>query len=122
MQNIPPQKIDRERGRRIRQALGARGPQKMMALAADLEISPAAVSKWVQGHAMSIDNARRLSDILGISLDWLLCGAHRPTEVTAARLTGLEQELIKHLRDRPAHVLPLLTRLVSEIPAKTRQI
>lgn len=112
-----PQKIDRERGRRLRQAVGARGPQKMMAFAADLGISPAAVSKWMQGHAMSIDNAARLSDLLGISLDWLLSGDPKTTDVTGAKLSGMEKELIEHLRDRPAHVLPLLTRLVREIPA-----
>ncbi|TCR06425.1 helix-turn-helix protein [Neorhizobium sp. JUb45] len=111
-----PQKIDRERGKRLRQAIGARGPQKMMALAADLGISPAAVSKWIQGHAMSIDNANRLSELLGISLDWLLSGDARTTDVMGSKLSGQEKELIEHLRDRPAHVLPLLTRLVREIP------
>ena len=110
------QKIDHERGKRLRQAVGARGPQKMMALAAALDISPAAVSKWMQGHAMSIENAIRLADLLGISVDWLLSGAPKATDVTGARLSGLEKELIEHLRDRPAHVLPLLTRLVREIP------
>jgi transcriptional regulator with XRE-family HTH domain len=88
----------------------------MMALAAELGISPAAVSKWMQGHAMSIDNANRLSGLLGISLDWLLAGDARTTDVTGSTLSGLEKELIEHLRSRPAHVLPLLTRLVREIP------
>ncbi|MQY48705.1 helix-turn-helix domain-containing protein [Rhizobiales bacterium RZME27] len=116
-----PQKIDRDRGKRLRQALGARGPQKMMALAADLGISPAAVSKWMQGHAMSIENAARLTDLLGISLDWLLSGDPKTTDVTGAKLSGMEKELIEHLRDRPAHVLPLLTRLVREIPVNPQR-
>ncbi len=116
-----PQKIDRERGRRLRQALGARGPQKMMAVAADLDISPAAVSKWMQGHAMSIDNARRLADLLGVSLDWLLSDAPKPTDVASSRLSGMEKELIEQLRNRPAHVLPLLARLVQEIPSSPQR-
>lgn len=116
-----PRKIDRERGRRLRQAMGARGPQKMMALAADLGITPAALSKWLQGHAMSIDNASRVSNLLGISLDWLLSDDPRATDVTGAKLSGLEKELIEHLRDRPAHVLPLLTRLIREIPANQQR-
>ncbi|MGE7367664.1 helix-turn-helix domain-containing protein [Neorhizobium sp. NPDC001467] len=121
MAGRPFQKIDRARGDRLRQAVGARGPQKIMALAADLDISPAAVSKWMHGHAMSIDNAQRLSDLLGISLDWLLSGAPKEIDASGARLSGMERELIEHLRERPPHILPMLTRLIREIPANRQR-
>jgi len=87
----------------------------MMALAAALEISPAAVSKWRQGHAMSIDHACRLSDLLNVSLDWLLMGKIT-SEWPQHRLDHIEIDLVENLRSRPAHITQLVIAIVSEIP------
>lgn len=108
--------VDRQRGMRLRQAMAARGKRKMMALAAELEVSPAALSKWCQGHAMSVDHACRLCGLLGVSLDWLLTGdtameAERPRPMSA-----YERELFALLYRRPARIVPHLIDLVSEIP------
>ena len=90
----------------------------MMALAAELEISPAALSKWAQGHSMSVDHACRLSQLLDVSLDWLLLGRNAPEWLQTDQLSRLELELLQHVRQRPARIMPLLISIVSEIPRR----
>lgn len=109
--------IDRKRGERLHRAMIARDQRKMMALAAELNISPAAVSKWKQGHAMSIDHACRLSDILEVSLDWLLMGKDADERPQVKwKLSHPEIDLVENLRSRPARITQLVAALISEIP------
>ena len=110
------QQIDRERGTRLRQAMVTRGHRKATALAAELDISPAAITKWTQGHAMSVDHACNLAVLLDISLDWLLMGRNGPDWLQPNQLSELELDLIGRLRDRPARISDLLIRLVNEMP------
>ncbi|WP_132272486.1 helix-turn-helix transcriptional regulator [Neorhizobium sp. JUb45] len=107
-------RVDHDRGRRIRAALKSFNSHKMMSVAAELNVSAAALSKWVQGHPMSVDHACRLSAYLGVSLDWMLAGTVSKDSPRA--LTGLEQDLIDHLRDRSPQVAVLLKNIVLEIP------
>jgi transcriptional regulator with XRE-family HTH domain len=110
------QNMDTERGARLRQAMALRGHRKMMALAAELGISAAALSKWTQGHSMSVEHACRLSQLLDVSLDWLLLGRNQPEWMQADQLSRLELELLTQLRHRPVRVVPLLISIVAEIP------
>lgn len=109
------QPINIERGNRFDQAMKSRGHLKAMALAAELDISPAAISKWKQGHAMSVDHACNVAGLLDISLDWLLLGRNSPDWLQPDRLSDSESELVSMLRQRPARVAQLLITLVSEI-------
>ena len=86
--------IDRDRGVRLKQAMVTRGHRKATAFAADLDISPAAITKWTQGHAMSIDHACTLAGakssisasaqaMFNISLS--MVSAHSATSAASAR-------------------------------------
>ena len=104
-----------ERGARLKQAMIIRGHRKAMALAADLNISPAAITKWTQGHAMSVDHACNLARVLDISLDWFLMGRNGPDWLLPDHLTEVELDLIGELRARPPRIAKLLITLTREI-------
>jgi transcriptional regulator with XRE-family HTH domain len=108
--------IDRDRGIRLKQAMAMRGHHKAMALAAELSISPAALTKWTQGHAMSVNHARKLASLLHVSLDWLLMGRNGPDLLQSDHLSALELDLIGKLRERPARITKLLIGLTVEMP------
>lgn len=93
-----------------------RGHRKATALAANLNISPAAITKWTQGHSMSIDHACDLAVVLDVSLDWLLMGRNGPDWLRPDELTKVELDLIDQLRARPTRFGHLLNALVREIP------
>lgn len=93
-----------------------RGHRKATALAADLNISPAALTKWTQGHSMSVDHACSLAEVLDISLDWFLMGRNGPDWLLPDQLSEAELDLIGKLRERPARVAKLLVVLIHEIP------
>ncbi|WP_428424451.1 helix-turn-helix domain-containing protein [Pararhizobium sp.] len=109
-------KIDRARGDRLKQAMTASGHRKATALAAELSISPAAITKWTQGHAMSVDHARNLAALLNVSLDWLLMGRNGPDWLRPGQLSELEIDLIGKLRERPTRITKLLIGLTTEMP------
>lgn len=113
---MQPDTRDRERGKRIDQAMSSRGHGKALALAAELDISPAALTKWRQGHAMSLANACRLASLLDVSLDWLLLGRNSPDWLQSDQLAALEASLIDGLRRRPPKILQLFVELVEAIP------
>ncbi|WP_428527064.1 helix-turn-helix domain-containing protein [Roseibium sp.] len=108
--------IDTRRGQRLGIALRQRGQRKAMALAAELNISPAAVSKWRRGHPMSVDNACRIAVALDISLDWLLMGRNAPEWLQREQLAATEIDLIENLRVRPRHLGRLFIELLATIP------
>jgi transcriptional regulator with XRE-family HTH domain len=113
--------LDPARAARLREAIKARGHRKMMALAAELDISSAALSKWTQGHAMSVEHACRLSDLLDVSLDWLLMGRNGPEWQREEGLNRIEAQLIDSLRHRPERIANLLAAIVAEIPRSSDQ-
>lgn len=109
--------VDRERGRRIKKAMKTKGYRKATALAAQLDISPAAITKWTQGYAMSIGHVCNLAGLLDVSLDWLLLGRNEPDWLRPDQLSDVELDLVGKLRERPPRIGRLLARLVAEIPA-----
>jgi len=111
--------IDRQRGARLREAMAARGDLKMMAMAAEMGVSQAALSKWRQGHAMSVDHASRLCAMLGVSLDWLLTGRFAQGGERHPPISATERELLALLGRRPERIAQRLIDLVAEIPETT---
>ncbi|QLF69836.1 helix-turn-helix transcriptional regulator [Peteryoungia desertarenae] len=106
---------NKARGQRIRQAMAKRKIGKAHALAAELHVSVAAVSRWQNGGDLSLDNACALAETLDISLDWLLLGRgtldwHRDNLINPREL-----EWILALRERPAKIRKLVVELVEVI-------
>ncbi|MDY8109888.1 helix-turn-helix transcriptional regulator [Fulvimarina sp. 2208YS6-2-32] len=65
-------KTNRDRGQRIRQAMKEKRFSKVQALAVELDVSVAAVSRWQNGGHISLDHICLLAERLDVSLDWLL--------------------------------------------------
>jgi transcriptional regulator with XRE-family HTH domain len=89
---------DLNRGKRIRKAISTSKIVKAYALAAEINVSIAAVSKWQNGGEISLNNACELAVATDVSLDWLLLGRgtadfHRkplqPTETQFMLTPGL---------------------------------
>ncbi|MGB3313952.1 MAG: helix-turn-helix domain-containing protein [Albidovulum sp.] len=107
-----------KRGERIRHAIKIAGRPKLMALAASLDVSPAALSKWRYGQNISLENICRLALQLDVSLDWLLLERGSPKSHRDANGSRTDQELVELLTLRPTKITKLLTALVREIPEK----
>ncbi|EHS53405.1 helix-turn-helix domain protein [Rhizobium sp. PDO1-076] len=107
---------DPARGRRVRDAILQRHIHKTLALAAELDVSAAAVSRWQNGGHLSLESACALAELLDVSLDWLLLGRgtidwHRDNSVSPAEIGW-----IVGLRARPARIRRLLVELLEAIP------
>ena len=105
-----------KRGKRIRHAIKIAGHPKLLSLAASLDVSPAALSKWRHGQSISLESICRLALHLDVSLDWLLLERGGPKSHRDEVRSGAERELAELLRLRPAKIAKLLTALVREIP------
>ncbi|WP_019645307.1 helix-turn-helix domain-containing protein [Novispirillum itersonii] len=104
--------FDDHRGKRIRLAMAYRNKTKTHALAAELDVSVAAISRWQNGGHLSLDSACNLARALDVSLDWLLLGRgtldwHQDERVTAEELSS-----ITSLRRYPPKVKSLLVELI----------
>jgi transcriptional regulator with XRE-family HTH domain len=89
---------DLNRGKRIRKAISTSKIVKAYALAAEINVSIAAVSKWQNGGEISLNNACELAVATDVSLDWLLLGRgtadlHRKSNQTAEPQIMLTQGL-----------------------------
>ncbi len=87
----------------------------MMALALDLDVHESAISRWRKGGSMSLENAARISEVLNISLDWLVLGRGEMDAHTTVGLASEEFELIQIVRrlrsTAVAHLMALLNDL-----------
>ena len=107
---------DPARGRRVRDAILQRHIHKTLSLAAELDVSAAAVSRWQNGGHLSVDSACARAERVVVSLDWLLLGRgtidwHRDNSVSPAEIGW-----IVGLRARPARIRRLLVELLEAIP------
>ncbi|EGE60198.1 hypothetical protein RHECNPAF_17000114 [Rhizobium etli CNPAF512] len=107
---------DMARGKRIREAISRGKFRKVHALAAELDVSVAAVSRWQNGGHTSLESACALADLLDVSLDWLLLGRgtmdwHRNSAISATEL-----QMVLALRNRSAATRSNLVGLVESIP------
>ena len=115
---MPNRSLDRQRGKRIANAMQKRGRHKAMALAIELGVSPAAMSKWINGHSMTLENACLLAECLDVSLDWLAMGRNLPEWLQGDQLTHEELEFLEELQRRPARILGPLLAILTEIPER----
>jgi transcriptional regulator with XRE-family HTH domain len=86
------------RGDRLSLAIKGRGISKMMALALDLDVHESAISRWRKGGPMSLEHAARISEVLNISLDWLVLGRGEMDPPTHDGLAQEEHELLQAAR------------------------
>lgn len=97
--------MERNRGRRIRQAMGRRDIRKHCVLANALNVTEGAISRWCQGSPMTLVNTIALCQYLDISADWLLMGRgdmeqhhrHPSDGLAAGALPGICERARPHL-------------------------
>lgn len=107
--------LDDNRGKRIRMAMAYRNKSKTHALAAELNVSVAAISRWQNGGHLSLDSACRLARVLDVSLDWLLLGRGTLEWRQDERVTAEELSSITSLRRHPPRVKSLLVELIDSL-------
>ena len=67
----------------------------MMVLAMDLDVHESAISRWRKGGPMSLEHAGRISEVLNISLDWLVLGRGEMDAHKTDHLAREEYELVR---------------------------
>jgi transcriptional regulator with XRE-family HTH domain len=106
-----------DRGERLSFALRLRRVPKMTSLAADLGVDESAISRWRKGGAMSLQSARRLSEVLDISLDWLVLGRGEVEGHKAFALNPREREIVQLVRALPPGSIQALGQLLAPLAA-----
>lgn len=109
---------DHTRGHRLREAMKSRNFSKTLALATELNVSVAAISRWQNGGHVSLQSACDIAEHLDISLDWLLMGRGHIDWHREDRLSDEELGLILRYRALPhsqRSVVDALTEQLSSI-------
>ncbi|KMO10680.1 helix-turn-helix domain-containing protein [Methylobacterium platani] len=109
---------DHARGKRIREAIAQKNVTKNQALAAELDVSAAAVSRWQSGGHLSLESACALAERLDVSLDWLLLGRGTIDWHRDDALSPSELQHVMTLRKHTQSVRALIVNLLEEIPAR----
>ncbi|MFK0165197.1 helix-turn-helix domain-containing protein [Rhizobium sp. NPDC090279] len=107
---------DPARGRRVREAISRREIRKVHALAAELNVSVAAVSRWQNGGHTSLESACALAQLLDVSLDWLLLGRGTMEWHKNSTISQTELQWVLALRSRSAMIRAGLINLLQAIP------
>ncbi|PHY17512.1 helix-turn-helix domain-containing protein [Caulobacter sp. BP25] len=107
------------RGDRLSHAIKGRGISKMMALALDLDVHESAISRWRKNGPMSLENAARISEVLDISLDWLVLGRGEMDGHTVESLASEEFEYLRVLRKVRRRARVRLMALLEEMTEPT---
>ncbi len=103
------------RGDRLNRAIKGRGIVKMMALALDLDVHESAISRWRKGGPMSLEHAARISEVLDISLDWLVLGRGEMDAHTVEALASDEFELLRIIRRLRRSALAHLMKFLEDL-------
>lgn len=106
---------DRLRGERIRRAMRERNFGKTHALAAEMNVSVATVSRWQNGGHISLQSVSELAEKLDVSLDWLLLGRGRIDWHQDSSITPQELQWVLALRLHPDAVKRPIVELVHAI-------
>ncbi len=106
------------RGRRIRQAMVARNYKKTQAVATELDVSVAAVSRWQNGGHVSLQSVCEFAVRLDVSLDWLLLGRGDIDWHKDKQSNSIELKCIMSLRTQPPKIQGLLTDLMLELSGR----
>lgn len=107
---------DPARGKRIREAIAKRNIRKVHAVAAELEVSVAAVSRWQNGGHASLESVCSLAKLLDVSLDWLLLGRGTMDWHNDKTISAVELQWVLLLRSRSATLQSRLIALLQAIP------
>lgn len=115
---------NRDRGHRIRRAMKVRQFTKVQALASELNVSIASVSRWQNSGEISLEHICLLAERLDVSLDWLLLERgtldfHKGIEFDPAELQHIEGLRAQNKKTRAA--LLELVRVLKE-EADLRQL
>lgn len=103
------------RGDRLSRAIKGRGIVKMMALALDLDVHESAISRWRKNGPMSLEHAIRISEVLDISLDWLVLGRGQMESHKGEHVASEELEVLRVVRGMRRTALPHLLALLEEM-------
>ncbi|WFU04565.1 helix-turn-helix transcriptional regulator (plasmid) [Rhizobium sp. CB3171] len=103
---------DPKRGRRIKQAMTKRNFQKTHALAAKLDVSVAAISRWQNGGQISLQSACSLAECLDVSLDWLLLGRGDMNWHKENKITSHELQQVMSIRLHPPNIKKIVVDLI----------
>jgi transcriptional regulator with XRE-family HTH domain len=106
-----------DRGERLTFALRLRRVPKMISLAADLGVDESAISRWRKGGAMSLHSAARLSEVLDISLDWLVLGRGEVEGHKGFAINPQEREIVQLVRGLPPASFQALGQLLAPLAA-----
>ncbi|WP_371348156.1 helix-turn-helix domain-containing protein [Ancylobacter sp. IITR112] len=112
---------DPARGERIRHAMFVRNFSKTQALARELNVSVAAISRWQNGGHVSLQRACEFAARLDVSLDWLLLDRGSLDWHKHDRVTAIEMQFLESVRDQPAAIRTALRDLVEAL-ASSRQL
>lgn len=103
------------RGHRLREAMKRRKFSKTLALATELNVSVAAISRWQNGGHVSLQSARDIAEHLDISLDWLVMGRGHLDWHRENRLTDDELELVLRYRALPDPQRSVVNQLTEQL-------
>lgn len=76
---------------------------KVTPLLQELSISTGSIAKWKQGGEISSRNLMKISERLGVSVDFLLYGADHSSSSAPESISYDEQLLLKMYRSLPAN-------------------
>ncbi|KAA1184681.1 helix-turn-helix transcriptional regulator [Rhizobium tropici] len=107
---------DPARGKRVREAISRRQIRKVHALAAELNVSVAAVSRWQNGGHTSLESACALAQLLDVSLDWLLLGRGTMEWHRDSTISQTELQWVLALRSRSTMIQAGFINLLQAIP------
>ncbi len=107
---------DPVRGKRIREAISRSHIRKVHAVAAELNVSVAAVSRWQNGGHTSLESVCLLAELLDVSLDWLLLGRGTMDWHTDSTISTGELHWVLLLRNRSSKLQSLFISLLQAIP------
>ena len=113
--------MERDRGRRIRQAFEMKGIRKHSVIAAALRVTEGAVSRWCHGGPMTLANVIGLCEYLDISVDWLLLGRGHVDQHQERRAIALGEFALVGVceRARP-HLIRFLQEAAQDCDAPSR--
>lgn len=98
-------------GERIRIAMRRAGHQKFAGIAEELGVTESSLSRWCNGHEISLVHAVALARCLDVSLDWLITG-NEPRALN----TLPDAQVLRHLGETLLHLSEL-----RDAPAGTAQ-
>ncbi|WFT83255.1 MULTISPECIES: helix-turn-helix domain-containing protein [unclassified Methylobacterium] len=86
-------------------ALALRGRTKLYAFAAELDVNPSSVTRWVGGGEISTEHAVRICEVLDVSLDWLLLGRGAPDLAADRAISEREARLLATCQHLPCDLV-----------------